>query len=113
MITNEYLFYDSLLPHVGSVIVVHPAHVALVTNVQVKTDKKAALALAQLRAVGMVTGVWIPPHHIHDLRSLIAQREKMVRRSTIAKNGLRALLHRRHLILPEKPFAPERKRWPN
>ena len=42
--TNTYLFDDSLLPHVYSVLVVHPAHVALVTNAQVKTDKKAALA---------------------------------------------------------------------
>lgn len=111
MTTNAYLFYDSLLPHVGSVIVVHPAHVALVTNVQVKTDKKAALALAQLHAVGMLTGVWIPPHHVRDLRSLIAQREKMVRLSTIAKNRLHALLHRKHLILPEKPFASEQRTW--
>jgi len=44
MTTNTYLFYDSLLPHVHSVIAVHPPNVALVTNAQVKTDQKAALA---------------------------------------------------------------------
>ena len=92
-------------------LVVHPPHVALVTNAQVKTDKKAALALAQLHAAGMLTGVWIPPHNVRDLRSLIVQREKMVRLSTIAKNRLHALLHRKHLILPEKPFAPEQHAW--
>lgn len=111
MTTNAYQFYDTLLPHVGSVLVVHPAHVALVSNVPVKTDKKAALALAQLHAVGMLTGVWIPPHPVRDLRALIAQREKMVRLSTIAKNRLHALLHRKHLTLPEKPFAPEQHSW--
>ena len=111
MTTNTYLFYDSLLPHVHSVIVVHPPNVALVTNAQVKTDKKAALALAQLHAAGMHTSVWIPPHHVRDLRSLIARREKMVRLSTIAKNRLHALLHRKHLILPEKPFTPEHRTW--
>ena len=111
MTTNTYLFYDSLLPHVHSVIAVHPPNVSLVTNAQVKTDQKAALALAQLHAVGMLTGVWIPPNHIRDLRALIAQREKMVRLSTIAKNRLHALLHRKHLILPEKPFAPEQRAW--
>jgi transposase len=111
MTTNAYQFYDTLLPHVESVLVVHPAHVALVSNVQVKTDKKAALALAQLHAVGMLTGVWIPPHPVRDLRALIAQREKMVRLSTIAKNRLHALLHRKHLTLPEKPFAPEQRSW--
>jgi len=111
MTANAYLFYDSLLPHVHSVIVVHPANVALVTKAQVKTDKKAALALAQLHAAGLLTGVWIPPHKIRDLRSLIAQREKMVRLSTMAKNRLHAMLHRKHLIVAENPFAPEQRTW--
>jgi len=54
MTTNTYFFYDALLPHVHSVLVVHPPHVALVTKVSVKTDKKAALALAQLHAAGLL-----------------------------------------------------------
>jgi len=40
MTTNTYLFYDTLLPQVHSVIAVHPPSVPLVTNVAVKTDKK-------------------------------------------------------------------------
>jgi len=111
MTTNTYQFHDALSARVHSVIAVHPPHVALVTNAQVKTDKKAALALAQLHAAGMLTGVWIPPHEVRDLRSLIARREKMVRLSTIAKNRLHAMLHRHHLRLTEKPFAPEQRTW--
>jgi transposase len=111
MSTNTYLFYDTILPHVHSVIAVHPPNVALVTNAPVKTDKKAALALAQLHAAGMLTGVWIPPHKVRDLRSLIARREKMVRLSTMAKNRLHSSLHRNHLIAPESPFAPEQRAW--
>ena len=57
MTTNTYLFYDAMLPHVHSVIAVHPPHVALVTQVQVKTDKKAALALAQLHAAAKKSGI--------------------------------------------------------
>ena len=87
MTTNTYLFYDTLLPHVHSVLVVHPPHVALVTKVSVKTDKKAALALAQLHAAGLLEGVWIPPHPVRDLRALLAQREKMVRLSTMATSS--------------------------
>lgn len=109
MTTNAYLFYDTLLPQVHSVIAVHPPSVTLVTNAQVKTDKKAALALAQLHAAGMLTGVWIPPHKVRDLRTLIARREKMVHLSTMAKNRLHSMLHRNHLILPEKPFSPEQR----
>jgi transposase len=111
MSTNTYLFYDVIRPYVHSVIAVHPPHVGLVTNVPVKTDKKAALALAQLHAAGLLTGVWIPPHEVRDLRALIAQREKMVRLSTMAKNRLHAMLQRNHLILPEKPFADEQRTW--
>ncbi len=111
MTANTYLFYDTLLPHVHSVIAVHPPNVPLITNAQVKTDKKAALALAQLHAAGMLTGVWIPPHEVRDLRALIARREKMVRLSTMAKNRLHSILHRNHLVLPEKPFSPEQRSW--
>jgi hypothetical protein len=60
MSANTYLFYDTLRLHVHSVIAVHPPNVPMVTNVQVKTDKKAAVTLAQLHAAGMLTGVWIP-----------------------------------------------------
>ena len=111
MTTNAYHFYDSLLPHVHSVLVVHPPNVALVTNVPVKTDKKAALALAQLHAAGLLTSVWIPPHKVRDLRALVAQREKMIQLSTLAKNRLNSVLHRNHLILPEKPFTLEQRSW--
>ena len=111
MTTNTYLFYDTLLPQVHSVIAVHPPNVLLVTGVKVQTDKKAALALAQLHAAGLLEGVWIPPQEVRDLRALIARREKMVRLSTMAKNRLHSMLHRNHLILPEKPFAPEQRSW--
>jgi len=111
MSTNTYQFYDALLPHVHSVLAVHSANVAMVTNVRVKTDKKAALALAQLHAAGLLTGVWIPPYPVRDLRALIARREKMVRLSTMAKNRLHSMLHRHHLVVPDKPFAPEQRTW--
>ena len=113
MTTNAYLFYDTLLPHVCRVTVVHPPNVTEVTKAHVKTDKKAAQALAQLLAAGMLKGkgVWIPPHEIRDLRALIARRGKMVRLSTMAMNRLHSLEHRNHLVLPEGPFSPEQRAW--
>ena len=36
--TNAFQIHDELQPHVHSVTVVHPPHVALVTRVPVKTD---------------------------------------------------------------------------
>jgi transposase len=111
MSTNTYLFYDTLLPHACSVIAVHPPNVRLVTGVKVKTDKKAALTLAQLHAAGMLTGVWIPPVEVRELRAVIAQRSKMVRLQTQAKNRLTSLLHRTHRERPAQPFKPEQKAW--
>jgi transposase len=77
----------------------------------VKTDKKAAETLAQLHAAGMLTGVWIPPHEVRDLRALLAHREKLVHLSTMAKNRLHALEHRNHLVLPDNPFSSDQRTW--
>lgn len=113
MTTNTWEAHDSLLAHVHSVTVVHPPHVKLITQAQVMTDRIAAHNLAQLHAKGMLVGVWVPPQEVRQLRSLIAQRAKMVKLSTQARNRLHAVLHRHHLALPEQgsPFAPERRSW--
>jgi transposase len=113
MTTNTYAFYDALKPHVHSVTVVHPPHVALVVRAQVKTDRKAAFALAQLHAAGLLSGVWMPPQDIRDLRALTAQRQKLVRMQTQAKNRLSNVMHRHHLTPPGKDlYHPKHKdRW--
>ncbi len=113
MTTNTYLFCDCLEGKVHSVTAVHPPNVALVTRVSVKTDKKAALSLAQLHAAGLLAGVWIPPQHVRDLRAVIAQRNKMVRLATIAKNRLNAVLHRNHLKFngEKSKFTPDQRGW--
>ena len=36
---------------------------------QVKTDKKAALTLAQLHAAGLLPAVWVPPQEVRELQS--------------------------------------------
>jgi transposase len=113
MTTNTYAVYDALLPHVHSVTVVHPPHVALIVRAQVKTDRKAALTLAQLHAARLLVGIWIPPKDVRDLRALIAQRQKMVRLASVAKNRLHAVLHRHHLDAPgdSQPFSPKHKEF--
>ena len=111
MTTNTYAVHDALLGRVHSVTVVHPPHVALIVRAQVKTDRKAALSLAQLHAAGLLVGVWIPPKQVRDVRALVAQRWKMVRLATIAKNRLHSALHRHHLEAPTSslPFSPKHR----
>ena len=113
MTTNTYIMHDTIAPYVHSVCVVHPPHVALITRAQVKTDRKAALGLAQLHAAGMLSAIWIPPQPIRDLRSLVAQRWKMVRLGSVAKCRLSNVLHRHHLDAPDgsQPYLAKLKDW--
>lgn len=112
MTTNTWQIYDELQPHVHSVTVVHPPHVALITRSQVMTDKIAASHLARLHAKGLLVGIWVPPQEVRDQRALIAQRSKMTRLSTQAKNRLHSSLHRHHISLPAgDPFLPQRRDW--
>jgi len=112
MTTNAFQLYDDLRPHAHSVTLVHPPHVTLITRAQVMTDKIAAETLARLHAVGLLPGVWVPSLEVRDQRALIAQRTKMVRLSTQAKNRLHAVLHRHHLPpLPGDLFTADNRDW--
>jgi len=109
---NAFQVYDALLPHAHSVTVVHPPHVALIVRSQVKTDKIAAYHLARLLAKGLLVSIWIPPQEVRDLRTLVAQRKKMISLMTQAKNRLQGVLHRYSLPLPEGPlFHPDQRTW--
>jgi transposase len=112
MTTNTWQVYDELSLLAGSVTIVHPPHVALITRSQVMTDRIAALTLARLHAKGLLVGVWVPPDEVRQLRTLVAQRNKMTRLSTQAKNRLHAVLHRHHFPLPEGSlFDLEQNDW--
>jgi transposase len=112
MTTNTFQLYDELLPHVHSVTVVHPPHVALITRAQVMTDKIAARTLARLHAAGLLPAVWVPPEEVRDHRALVAQRAKMMRLATQARNRLHAVLHRHHILPPGGDlFAADKHAW--
>ena len=112
MTTNTWQLYDELCEYAGSVLVVHPPHVALITRSQVMNDKIAASILARLLAKGLLVGVWVPPQEIRELRGLVAQRKKMTGLATQAKNRLHAVLQRHHLVPPEgNPFQEAQSTW--
>jgi transposase len=112
MTTNTWQLYDELAEHAGSVTVVHPPHVALITRSQVMNDKMAASILARLLAKGLLVGIWVPPQEVRELRGLVAQRQKMTRLATQAKNRLQAVLQRHHLVPPEgNPFRESQNDW--
>jgi transposase len=76
------------------------------------TDKIAASILARLLAKGLLVGIWVPPQEVRELRGLVAQRQKMTRLATQAKNRLHAVIQRHHLMPPEgNPFAKTKNGW--
>jgi len=101
MTGNTWQVYDELQPFAHSVTVVHPPHVSLIVRAQVMTDKIASFQLARLHAKGLLTGIWVPPQDVRDLRTLVTQRAKMTAIKTQAKNRLQATLHRYHILPPE------------
>ena len=112
MTTNTWQLYDELVEYAGSVTVVHPPHVALITRSQVMNDKIAASTLARLLAKGLLVGIWVPPQEIRELRGLVAQRQKMTRLATQAKNRLHAVIQRHHLKPPAgNPFGKANNGW--
>jgi transposase len=112
MTTNTWQLYDELVEYAGRVMVVHPPHVALITRSQVMNDKIAALILARLLAKGLLVGIWVPPQEVRELRGLVAQRQKMTRLATQAKNRLHAVIQRHHLKPPVgNPFAKSKNGW--
>jgi transposase len=65
-----------------------------------------------LLAKGLLVGIWVPPQDVQELRALIAQRNKMIRLATQAKNRMHAILHRHQILPPEGDiFLPERQNW--
>lgn len=112
MTTNTWELYDELSPHAQSVTVVHPPHVALITRSQVMTDKIAASILARLLAKGLLVSIWVPPVEVRELRALVAQRSKLTRLATQAKNRLQAVLQRHHIVPPAgNLFHADQKAW--
>ena len=112
MTTNTWQLYDELVVYAGSVLVVHPPHVALITRSQVMNDKIAASILARLLAKGLLVGIWVPPQEIREMRGLVAQRRKMTNLATQAKNRLHAVLQRHHLAPPEgNLFGASNQAW--
>src|SRR6266536_5856575 len=112
MTTNTWQLYDELCAYAGSVMVVHPPHVALITRSQVMNDKIAASILARLLAKGLLVGIWVPPQEVRELRGLVAQRRKMTGLATQAKNRLHAVLQRHHLVpAAGNPFHAAQQSW--
>jgi transposase len=109
---NTWTVYDILAPRVARVVVAHPYHIKLIGSSFVKTDKRDTLVLARLLAANLIPEVWVPPMHVRELRALVSHRRRLMSQRTAAKNRLRAVIHRHHLIPPEGDlFGDQNRTW--
>jgi transposase len=76
-ITNTWMLYDLLEPHVARVVVAHPQHVRWIGSGKVKHDKRDALVLAHLLSANLLPEVWVLPPPVRQLRSLIVHRHHL------------------------------------
>ncbi|MBD3250947.1 hypothetical protein GF380_00505, partial [Candidatus Uhrbacteria bacterium] len=72
--SNAWDIYDLVDPLVSKTVVANPRKVGQIAQARVKTDKLAVEHLLTLLVANIVPEVWVPPHHVRDLRSLISFR---------------------------------------
>jgi transposase len=97
---NAWTLYDQIAPHVARCVVADARQVRVISHAAVKTDALDALRLAKLLCADMLPLVWVPPPHVRDLRALVAHRDALCKRRTIALNRMRSVLNRHNLDQP-------------
>jgi len=63
-----------------------------------------------LLIAAIVPEVWVPPHHVRDLRALISHRWRIHKQIAMTKNRLHSFIHRFNLIPPKGPLFSEKNR---
>lgn len=97
--SSAWHLYDQLTVHGTTVVVANPLLVKWIGSAPVKTDRHDTLKLARLLASDLVPTVWVPPAPVRALRKLIAQRRRLIRQRTQARNRLQSMLQE-HQIEP-------------
>lgn len=91
----------------------NPLKVRLIAESFIKTDRRDALALAQLLRMNWVPTVHVPPRETRDQRNLLRQRAWLVQQRTRIKNRIHSILDRNHEEPPAATdlFGTRGKAW--
>ena len=106
--SNAWDIHDLLAPLVGRIVVANPLKVGQIAGAKVKTDRLDVERLIILLIANIVPEVWVPPHHVRDLRALISHRWRIHKQIAMTKNRLHSFIHRFNLIPPEGPLFSEK-----
>ena len=108
--SNAWEIYDLISPLVAKAVVANPLKVGQIAGAKVKTDKLDVEMLLILLIADIVPEVWVPPHHVRDLRALISHRWRIHKQIAMTKNRLHSFIHRFNLIPPKGPLFSETNR---
>ncbi|MCP4080580.1 MAG: IS110 family transposase [Planctomycetaceae bacterium] len=108
--SNAWEIYDLISPLVARTLVANPLKVGQIAGSKVKTDKLDVERLLILLIADIVPEVWVPPHHVRDLRALISHRWRIHKQIAMTKNRLHSFIHRFNLIPPKGPLFSESNR---
>jgi len=110
--SNAWDIYDLIHPLVAKAVVANPLKVGEIAGAKVKTDRLDVERLLTLLIADIVPEVWVPPHHVRDLRSLISHRWRIHKQIAMTKNRLHSFIHRFNLIPPDGPlFSKNNRSW--
>ena len=86
----------------------HAAYVHKLKQSPDKTDWSDARLLADLLRVGYLPRVWLPPHHLRQLRHVVRHRQQLVQARRAAKLRVTALLRAERVAFLVSPWT---KAW--
>jgi len=110
--SNAWDIFDLVDPLVSKIVVANPHKVGQIAQARVKTDKLAVEHLLTLLVANIVPEVWVPPHHVRDLRSLVSFRWRVNKQIGMSKNRLQSYIQRFNLTPPEgKLWAKKNAGW--
>lgn len=100
---SGFWIHDRLKERDVNCLVVHPADVPTKDKERAgKTDRVDCRKLARSLRSGEIEGIYVPPrHHIED-RSLVRTRQSMVKKQTRCKNQIKSLLCFYGIQIPEE-----------
>lgn len=94
-----------------SVELAHPGYVNRMKQTPDKSDLTDAQLLADLTRVGYLPRVWVPPHEVRELRTLIRHRQGLARERRNIKLRMRAVLREQRIKEPMGAWTLAWREW--
>lgn len=86
--------YDWIDDRNRKVTLCHPKKVKAIASAKIKTDVIDARTIAQLKRVDLLPESYVPPKHVHEVRSIVRHRTSLTRQRGNIKRSVHSILHK-------------------